>query len=65
VRYDHISYDFALSNRLQVMDATAFTLCRENGLSVRVVDLGVKGNLEGAVKGEPVGTLVDVSGGNS
>ena len=65
VRYDHISYDFALSNRLQVMDATAYTLCRENGLSVRVVDLGVKGNLEGAVKGEPVGTLVDVSGGNS
>ena len=65
VRYDHINYDFALSNQLQVMDATAFTLCRENGLSVRVVDLGVDGNLEGAVKGEPVGTLVDVSGGNS
>ena len=62
VRYDHISYDFALSNRLQVMDATAFTLCRENGLSVRVIDLGVEGNLESAVKREPVGTLVDVSG---
>lgn len=64
VRYDHISYDFALSNRLQVMDATAFTLCRENGLSVRVIDLGIDGNLESAVKGESVGTLVDVSGGN-
>ena len=63
VRYDHISYDFALSNGLQVMDATAFTLCRENGLSVRVIDLGVKGNLQSAVKGESVGTLVDVSGG--
>jgi len=63
VRYDHISYDFALSNGLQVMDATAFTLCRENGLSVRIIDLGVKGNLQGAVKGESVGTLVDVSGG--
>ena len=63
VRYDHISYDFALSNGLQVMDATAFTLCRENGLSVRVIDLGVKRNLQSAVKGESVGTLVDVSGG--
>ncbi len=63
VRYDHISYDFALSNGLQVMDATAFTLCRENGLSVRVIDLVVKGNLQSAVKGESVGTLVDVSGG--
>ena len=63
VRYDHISYDFALSNGLQVMDATAFTLCRENGLSVRVIDLGVKGNLQSSVKGESVGTLVDVSGG--
>ena len=65
VRYDHISYDFALSNRLQVMDATAFTLCRENQLSVRIIDLGIDGNLEAAVKGEPVGTLVDVSGGSS
>ena len=47
------------------MDATAFTLCRENGLSVRVIDLGIDGNLEAAVKGETVGTLVDVSGGSS
>ena len=65
VRYDHISYDFALSNRLAVMDATAFTLCRENELSVRVIDLGIDGNLQSAIKGETVGTLVDVSGGNS
>ena len=65
VRYDHISYDFALSNRLAVMDATAFTLCRENGLSVRVIDLGIDGNLQSAIKGETVGTLVDVSGGKS
>ncbi len=64
VRYDHISYDFALSNQLQVMDATAFTLCRANRLSVRVIDLGVDGNLERAIKGESVGTLVDVLGGD-
>ena len=65
VRYGHISYDFALTHRLKVMDATAFTLCRDNGLPVRVIDLGIKGNLEKAVRGESVGTLIDVSGKSS
>jgi len=65
VRYDHINYDFALANQLQVMDATAFTLCRDNGLALRVIDLGIEGNLEQAVKGVSVGTLVDLAGGPS
>ena len=65
VRYDHINYDFALANQLQVMDATAFTLCRDNGLALRVIDLSIEGNLELAVKGASVGTLVDLAGGSS
>jgi len=65
VRLKHISYDFALTHQLKVMDATAFTLCRDHGLPVRVINLGVKGNLEKAIRGESVGTLVDVSGGPS
>ena len=65
VRLKHISYDFALTHQLKVMDATAFTLCRDHGLPVRVINLGIKGNLEKAIRGESVGTLVDVSGGPS
>jgi len=65
VRYEHISYDFAIAHQLKIMDATAFTLCRDNGLAVRVINLGIKGNLEQAVRGRSVGTLVDVSGGSS
>ena len=65
VRYDHINYDFAIAHQLKVMDSTAFTLCRDHALPVRVIDLGIKGNLAQAVSGESVGTLVDVSGGSS
>ena len=65
VRYEHISYDFAISNHLKIMDSTAFTLCRDHALAVRVIDLGIKGNLAQAVSGESVGTLIDRSGGSS
>ena len=65
VRYEHINYDFAIAHQLKVMDSTAFTLCRDHALPVRVIDLGIKGNLAQAVSGESVGTLVDVSGGSS
>jgi len=62
VRYEHISYDFAISHQLKIMDSTAFTLCRDHALAVRVINLGIKGNLARAVRGESVGTLVDASG---
>ena len=65
VRYGHINYDFAIAHQLKIMDSTAFTLCRDHALPVRVIDLGIKGNLAQAVSGESVGTLVDVSGGSS
>ena len=65
VRYGHINYDFAIAHQLKIMDSTAFTLCRDHALPVRVIDLGIKGNLARAVSGESVGTLVDASGGSS
>ena len=43
---------------LNVMDMTAFTLCKENGLPIIVFDMNKPGNLLRLVKGENVGTLV-------
>ena len=40
------------------MDATAFALCRDNGLAIRVLNIQVAGNLRRAVCGEEIGTLV-------
>jgi uridylate kinase len=58
-KYERLSYDEAINQKLGVMDATALVLCRDNGLPLRVFDLFTPGNLEGAVRGEPVGTLVE------
>ncbi|HWB68175.1 MAG TPA: UMP kinase [Mycobacteriales bacterium] len=57
-RYEAISYAEVVANRLQVADATAFTLCRDNRLPVVVFDLLVDGNIARAVRGESIGTLV-------
>ena len=60
-RYDRLSYVDVLTNRLQVLDATAVTLCMENGLPIVVFDLNTPDNIRAVVRGEPVGTLI--SGG--
>lgn len=53
-----LRYDDVLSERLQVMDATAVTLCREHGLPIVVFNLLREGNIRKVVAGEPVGTVV-------
>jgi uridylate kinase len=58
VRYDTLDYDTALEKRLGVMDQTAFTMCRDNGLPLIVLDFNQAGSLLGAMAGENVGTLV-------
>lgn len=58
-RYDRLSFDEAISRKLGVMDATALVLCRDHGMSLRVVDLGVEGNMARVVAGEDIGTLVE------
>ena len=58
VKYDSISFDEVLKNKLSVMDLTAFTLCQENNLPIKVFNMNVKGNLTKVCDGKNVGTLV-------
>jgi len=57
-RYDELTYDKVIADRLNVMDTTAVVMCRDNKLPIRVFDLHVPGNLMRLVTGENVGTLV-------
>ncbi len=57
-RFTTISFDEVYKRNLQVMDMTAFTLCKENKLPIVVFDMNCKGTLERLVAGEPVGTIV-------
>jgi uridylate kinase len=61
VKFDSISYDEVLGRDLQVADAAAFSLCRENGLPIVVFDLA-EGNIGRVVRGEKIGTLVSRTG---
>jgi len=57
-RYDTISYLQVLQERLQVMDATAISLCMDNKLPILVFNLKTPGNIRRVVMGEAIGTLV-------
>ncbi len=67
VRFDALSYAEVLDRRLKVADATAFSLCMDNGLPIVVFDLLAEGNIGRAVRGEKIGTLVSdgPSGGHA
>ena len=56
--FDEITFDEALKSDLKVMDATAFALCREQGLPIKVFNINKKGALRRVVLGEQEGTLV-------
>lgn len=57
-RYNHITYKKVIENDLQVMDATATSLCMENDMPMLVFDIHEPGNIIRALHGEPVGTTV-------
>lgn len=57
-RYAEVSYDRVLTDKLNVMDATAIVMCRDNALPIRVFDLTVPGALLRLVTGENIGSLV-------
>ena len=59
-RYGRVSFDEAISRNLQVMDATALTLCRDQKLPINVFSIFKKGALRRVVVGEDEGTLVHV-----
>ena len=59
IRYETITFDEVFQKKLNIMDLTAFTLCQENNLPIKVFNMNVEGNLAKICKGENVGTLVN------
>ena len=57
--YPRISFDEAIDQRLNVMDATALVLCRDHKLPLRVVNIFDKGAIKRLVMGDDIGTLVE------
>lgn len=57
-KYEELSYHEAINKELNVMDQTAFTLCKENDLPIIVFSIKEKGNLLKICKGDKIGTLV-------
>ena len=57
-KYDTLTYRRALADQLQVMDATAVTLCQENKLPIVVFNLNQPGSLQRVVTGDPIGTAI-------
>ena len=57
-RYDQISYLDMLQKQLKVMDLTAVSLCMDHHMPVVVFDMKKEGNIEKAIRGERIGTLV-------
>lgn len=57
-KYDKVSFEEVISLRLKVMDSTAFTMCRENNMTLVVFDMNKPGNLKRIINGEAIGTLV-------
>lgn len=58
VMYSTVSYDKVIEGKLQVMDANAIVLCRDQGMPIRVFNVFAEGNLMKLVKGKEIGTLV-------
>ncbi len=57
-KFDEITFDKAYEMNLNIMDLTAFTLCKENNLPILVFDMNTPGNLQKVVSGAKIGTLV-------
>lgn len=57
-RYESLTYQTLLDDRLKVADATAISLCMDNALPILVFDMNVSGNITKAVSGEKIGTYI-------
>jgi uridylate kinase len=58
VRFDELTYIEVLNRGLQVMDSTAISLCMDNNMPILVFNMQTEGNIERALMGEAVGTIV-------
>lgn len=57
-RYDAITFQEALDQRLRIMDTAAFAMCQEHEIPIVVFDFKKRGNITRVISGEPIGTLV-------
>ena len=57
-KYDRLTYLDVLNNKLKVMDVTAISMCMDNNMPILVFDMKKSGNIERAIRGEPIGTFV-------
>jgi len=60
IKFDSLSFEEVLKRGLKIMDTTAFTLSQENNLPIIVFDMNTQGNLSKVVRGENIGTRVDL-----
>ena len=58
VKFNELSFSEAYEKNLNIMDMTAFTLCKENSLPIIVFDMNKPGNLYNLIKGKKIGTLI-------
>jgi len=64
-KFSRISYADVLAKELKVMDSTAISLSKDNGLCIKIFDINCRGNIKRAVCGDDIGTLIDLKGGGS
>lgn len=57
-RYETVTFEQCLSQKLEVMDSTAFTLCMDNDIPIIVFDIGGSGNITKALAGDNIGTII-------
>ena len=57
-RFTSLTYSHVLTHDLKVMDSTAFALCKDNHIPIMIFNLSVRGNIQRAVTGENIGTIV-------
>jgi uridylate kinase len=62
IRYEKLTYDQMIRNNLRVMDTAAIDLCREAKLPILIFNFKQKGNIERAIAGQTIGTLVSAEG---
>ena len=59
IKFEHLTFDDAISKKLKVMDSTAFTLSKENNLPIIVFNMNKPGNLKKIIDGKQIGTIVN------
>jgi uridylate kinase len=58
VKYSELTYDEAYTKNLNILDLTAFTLCKENRMPIYVYNANKEGNLVKVLSGEHIGTII-------